>query len=146
MKSYLVLICLLLLSFVTWGQSKKDSVAIRELLEKEASTWREGNIKAHADCWAIKPYSRILISTKEGKSIDLDPKIIVNPPANLMGNGGHAIISNVKMSIIGNSAWVNHDEESVSKDGQSSFSYEMRLLEKINGAWKLVGQSVHSYK
>jgi hypothetical protein len=77
MKLYLVLISLFFISFGTWGQSKKDSVAIRELLEKEASTWREGNIKAHADCWAIKPYSRILISTKEGKPLTLTPKSLL---------------------------------------------------------------------
>jgi hypothetical protein len=25
-------------------------------------------------------------------------------------------------------------------------SYEVRLLEKVNGAWKIVGMSVHHYK
>jgi len=57
-----------------------------------------------------------------------------------------AILTNHKIGITGNSAWASHDEESISKEGKSTFSYEVRLLEKINGAWKLVGQSVHQYK
>lgn len=64
----------------------------------------------------------------------------------MTGNGGNAIISKLKMGITGESAWVSHDEESITKDGISTFSYEVRLLEKVKGEWKLVGQSVHQYK
>jgi hypothetical protein len=130
----------------SYGQSSKDSLAIVSLLEKEAATWRAGDIKAHAECWQIRPYSRILISTTDARVIDLSPNVMINPPANLLGNGGKAILSKIKMGITGNSAWVNHDEESVSKEGVSTFSYEVRLLEKIKGEWKLVGQSVHQFK
>ncbi len=130
----------------SYAQSKKDSVAIVSVLEKEAATWRVGDVKGHAECWQIRPYSRILISTTDGRAMDLDPQIIVNPPANMLGNGGKAIISKLKIGITGNSAWVSHDEESVSKDGISTFSYEVRLLEKVGDNWKLVGQSVHQYK
>ncbi len=146
MKKGICLIIILLGAFSGFSQSKKDSLAIYQLLEKEAATWRAGDIKAHAECWLIRPYSRILISTAEGKVLDLDPKIMINPPANLMGNGGRAIFSNFKVSIHGSSAWVSHNEESITKDGQSNFSYEIRMLEKENGQWKLVGQTVHSFK
>jgi hypothetical protein len=129
-----------------FAQSKKDSIAIINLLEKEAATWRVGDIKAHAECWQIRPYSRILISTLDGRVLDVPPSVIVNPTPNMAGNGGKAIISNVKMGITGKSAWVSHEEESVSKDGISAFTYEVRLLEKIKGQWRLVGQSVHAYK
>jgi hypothetical protein len=146
MQKYLFTALLALVLASSFGQSKKDSLAIINLLEKEAGTWRAGDIKAHAECWKIRPYSRILISTTDARVIDLDPQIIVNPPANMTGNGGKAIISKLKMGITGESAWVSHDEESVSKDGISTFSYEVRLLEKVKGEWKLVGQSVHQYK
>lgn len=146
MQKYLFTALLALVLASSFGQSKKDSLAIINLLEKEAATWRAGDIKAHAECWQIRPYSRILISTTDARVIDLDPKIIVNPPANMTGNGGNAIISKLKMGITGESAWVSHDEESITKDGISTFSYEVRLLEKVKGEWKLVGQSVHQYK
>ena len=38
------------------------------------------------------------------------------------------------------------NEESTAKDGTKSYSYEIRLLEKINTEWKLVGQSIHMYQ
>ena len=146
MQKYLFTALLALVLASSFGQSKKDSLAIINLLEKEAVTWRTGDIKAHAECWQIRPYSRILISTTDTRIIDLDPQIIVNPPVNMTGNGGKAIISKLKMGITGESAWVNHDEESISKDGVSTYSYEVRLLEKVKGEWKLVGESVHQYK
>ncbi|MNF11133.1 hypothetical protein D3C80_2122770 [compost metagenome] len=63
-----------------------------------------------------------------------------------MGNGGFSVNTNYKMSINGNTAWVSHDEESTANDGKKTFSYEIRMLEKIAGQWKLVGQSIHIYK
>jgi hypothetical protein len=50
------------------------------------------------------------------------------------------------MSINQNSAWVSHDELSTDAEGKRTWSYEIRLLEKIKGQWKLVGQSLHIYK
>jgi hypothetical protein len=40
---------------------------------------------------------------------------------------------------------VSHDEVSTSKDGQKQYSHEIRMLEKVAGEWKLVGQSIHAY-
>jgi len=59
---------------------------------------------------------------------------------------GSAVNSQYKISIKGKSAWVSHHEESTDKDGKKSYSYEIRMLEKINGQWKLVGQSIHMLK
>ena len=121
-----------------------DQNAIIKLLEKESATWQAGDIKAHADCWHIQPYSRILVSMADGSIIDVPPANIINPSK--MGNGGVSVRTNYKMNISGNNAWVSHDEESTSRSGQKSFSSEFRILEKINNEWKLVGQSIHVYK
>lgn len=140
---------LLLLFPLVWssasGQSAQDSVAIVRLLEKEAAIWRAGDIKGHSDCWQIRPYSRILASLADGSSFDIAPSLMLHPPENMIGNGGHAVLSNFKMSINAQNAWVSHDEVSVSKDGKASYSHEIRLLEKVNNQWKLVGQSIHGY-
>ena len=132
---------LLLFSF---RQQNDDAAAIKKLLEKEAATWRTGDVTAHAACWQIQPYSRILVSTTNGETFDVPPENMIKPSAS-MGNGGFAVISNYKVSIHGNNAWVSHDEESTSKDGKKTYSYEIRILEKINNEWKLVGQSIHIY-
>ncbi|MES2850297.1 MAG: endo-arabinase [Bacteroidota bacterium] len=146
MKKILLSIFTTIICVNSYSQNANDSTAIIRLLEKESSTWRSGDVKAHADCWAIKPYSRILVSTGDGTALDIDPNMVLNPPAGMMGNGGVAVNSNYKMNISGSNAWVSHNEESTAADGKKTYSYEMRILEKINGEWKLVGQSIHIYK
>ncbi len=94
MIKYLILLSLITCSIDNYAQSNTDSADIIALLEKETATWRAGDEKAHANCWAIRPYSRILISTTEAKVIDLDPNFMLNPPANMLGNGGRAILTN----------------------------------------------------
>jgi hypothetical protein len=122
-----------------------DSVLIKELLEKESATWRASDFKGHSDCWHIQPYSKILVSNAiTGKTYDVPPALMKDSTAT-MGDGGSSINSNYKMSIHGDNAWVSHEEVSTAKDGANTYSYEIRILEKVEGKWKLVGQSIHIY-
>lgn len=141
----ILFIVLLTIAFDVSAQFAKDSALIKELLQKDAATWRANDIKAHAECWSIKPYSRILISTADGHCYDVPPMNTVNPPSGKLGNGGYAVMSNFTFSIQKKHAWVSHDEMSVAVDGSKSYSHEIRMLEKIKGEWKLVGQSIHLY-
>ena len=136
---------ILLINMVSYSQNSDEASVIKKLLEKESATWRASDSKSHGECWHIQPYSRILISTPEGITMDIPPTAMINANPNAMGNGGFSVNTNYKMSISENNAWVSHDEESTAKDGKKTFSYEIRLLEKIEGKWKLVGQSIHLY-
>jgi hypothetical protein len=142
--------CLTLLigSIILFSCNKKaDEIsAIKAVIERETTTWRLGDIKAHAACWYIQPYTRILVSTAEGLTLDISPNIIINPTPDIMGDKSVSINTNYKISVNGNSAWSSHDQETTSTGGTKSYSYEMRMLEKINGQWKIVGESVHHYK
>ncbi|MCC6410364.1 MAG: endo-arabinase [Saprospiraceae bacterium] len=120
----------------------KETEAIKKVLEKESATWRSGDVKAHAECWHIQPYSRILVSLPDGTVIDVPPDAIINPKQDDADLGGTSSNSDYKFSIHGDHAWVSHQEESISKDGNKTYSYEIRILEKIKGDWKLVGQSI----
>jgi len=131
---------------VAKAQTSNDTTAIKQLLEKESAAWRAGDVQAHANCWYIQPYSKILVSTPDGKTYDIPPSFMIHPKADAMGKGGSSVNTNYLMSIHGNDAWVSHDEVSTAKDGTKSYSHEIRLLEKINNEWKLVGQSIHVYK
>jgi hypothetical protein len=144
MKQFLLLPFIVSLVGCSSGKKTDESAAIIKLLEKESTTWRTGDHKGHAECWHIQPYSRILVSLADGTTIDVPPAAIVDPAAK-MGNGGVSVNSNYKMSVKGNCAWVSHDEVSTATDNTRSYSYEIRLLEKIDGEWKLVGQSIHMY-
>lgn len=125
--------------------ASNDEAAIKTLLEKEAATWRLGDVKAHASCWQVQPYSKILVSLPNGSSFDVPAALMLQSSPN-MGQGGYAVMSNLKMKIEGKMAWVSHDEISTSKDSSKSYSHEIRMLEKIDGQWKLVGQSIHIYQ
>ncbi len=129
---------------VTNSYSQKTSAedAIKKVLEKESASWRSGDVKAHAACWFLQPYSRILVSTGDGKVFDVPVSSMINPSPNSMGKGGTSSNSNYKISVSGKNAWVSHDEESISPDGFKTYSSEFRILEKIKGEWKLVGQSI----
>ena len=144
---YLAILWLFLAAFQkASSQTGSDTAAIKAVLAREAATWRAGDEKGHAACWQVQPYSRILVSTADGRHFDVDPALMVKPAPGMMGGGGKAELSGFRFSIQGAAAWVSHDEISTSADGKRSWSWEIRLLEKINGEWKLVGQSIHVYK
>lgn len=145
MKKTLISAFFTFLLFTASAQNNKEWTAIKTLLEKESATWRSGDVKGHAACWHIRPYSRIIVSLPD-TVLDVPPALMINPPPDMIGEGGYSVNSNYKWNISGNNAWVSHDELSVDKDGNRSYSYEIRMLEKINGKWKLVGQSIHIFK
>ena len=122
-----------------------DPAAIKKVLETESATWRSGDIKAHAACWKIQPYSRVLVSAADGSVFDVSPARMTDP-ATPMGHGGSSQNSNYQMNVNGKTAWVSHNEVSTAVDGTKTYSYEIKLLEKDEGEWKLVGESIHLYK
>jgi hypothetical protein len=146
MKQKLTLCLLIAISIAGYSQKTDETESIKKLLEKESATWRAQDSKGHTECWHIQPYSRILVSTLEGKTYDVPPAAMIDSKPEAMGNGGFAVQTNYKISINGDTAWVSHDEESTSKEGRKTLSYEIRMLEKIKNQWKLVGQSIHIYK
>jgi hypothetical protein len=123
-----------------------EEAAIKAVIEKETATWRAGDIKGHADCWHAQPYSRILMSSLDGTVRDVTVAFIVNPTPGIMGDGGNSVNTNYRIRINGDTAWSSHDQETTAKDGTKSYTYEVRMLEKVNGAWKIVGASIHHYK
>ena len=141
-----LLYTLIAVTLIACNQKSDESENIKKLLEKESATWRAGDGKGHAECWHIQPYSKILVSTADGHTFDIPAIAMTNTDPKSMGNGGYAINTNYKMNITGNNAWVSHDEVSTAKNGKRSYSHEIRLVEKIKGEWKLVGQSIHVYK
>jgi hypothetical protein len=141
----LTLLVLLYTTLLACQNDKKEIIAIKKLLETESKTWRAGDYKAHAACWHIQPYSKVLVSTTTGQSFEILSDKIINPEAQ-MGNGGSAQNSNYKIQVNDKTAWVSHDEVSIAEDGQKTYSHEIRLLEKVAGSWKLVAQSIHQYQ
>ena len=141
--SLILLVCYCILGC---SRGNDDAAAIKKVLEKESASWRSGDSVAHAACWQIRPYSTILVSSADGKVYDVPPEMMIHPAPGSMGKGGSSVNSNYKISVHGIGAWVSHDEVSTAADGTKSYSKEIRMLEKVDGDWKLVGQSIHLYK
>lgn len=119
-----------------------DSIAIVKILEKESVTWRLGDSTAHASCWQKEPYGTVTVITKDGKTFSFPSEKIIHPSTGMMGKGGVSKNSNYKMSIHRNTALVTHNETSTTVSGTVSHTFEVRILEKINGDWKLTGQII----
>jgi hypothetical protein len=84
------------------------------------------------------------VSAGNGKVFDLDPDVIFNPSVTSIGVVDFRYILILNLVSI-NTAWVKHDEVSISKDGERSYTKE-RFLEKVSNKWKLVGQTGHHYE
>ena len=145
LKKLPLLFALLAVLTSSYGQAGEEA-AIRQLLEKESATWRSGDREGHASCWAIRPYSRIVFTTADGTTYDIAPQVMIDPPEGMMGQGGTSSNSGYRFQISGPMAWVSHDEESTAPDGTKTYTLEFRFLEKVDGQWKLVGQSIHPKK
>jgi TolB protein len=141
-----ILFLALSIVFGVHAQTAADSIAIIQLLEKESRTWRSGDVAAHAECWQERPYNKVWFNRGDGQTLSFDASLLINPSPETTGQGGQAIFSNIKMNIFGERAWVNHDEVSVNVNGKETHTHELRFLEKVNGDWKLVGQSMYPYK
>lgn len=141
MKSILVFFCAMGFSMLAFSQNN-DSTTIVKLLEKESATWRSGDSTAHADCWQLQPYSRVMIMAANGKAFAIPADKVVHSSSAQMGKGGTSKNTNYNMSIHGNTAIVTHNEASTSTDGTVSYTFEVRMLEKFNGQWKITGQII----
>lgn len=144
-QKFMFLFIGMLLSCALYSQREKDSIEIIKLLEKEGLTWRLGDKEGHAECWQATPNAINVMSQANGNFIEIPVSMSIDPPENIIGNGGFAFHSNHKIRIDGNSAMVGHNEVSVDVNGKENLSYEVRFLEKFNDKWKMVGQSNHFY-
>lgn len=122
-----------------------DEMAIQKVCETETHAWLTSDAASFNNCWQIRPYTRILVTTEDGQTFAISADQMKAATANAMGGGGNFVNSNFLFHVEGNSAWVTYDEVKTDAKGAHP-SHEMRLLEKVNGQWKIVGMSVHHYK
>jgi hypothetical protein len=123
-----------------------DEAAIKAVVEAETRAWLTADVTTFKDCWQVHPYSRILVTTEKGEHFDVPTDGMKTLAAADMGSGGSFSNSNYRISVKGDMAWLTYDEVKTDKDGTQSPSHELRILEKVDGKWKIVGMSVHHYK
>jgi hypothetical protein len=143
MKKYLVLIPFLIIGFVSISsaQKKNDSAAIKALIEKETKAFFEIDYKTWADSWAQTSYAFwSFADTTDVNSFSGWDNIskgfgeyfrTAKPSkANIERNW-------LDIKIFGNGAYARftqHVKDNTNRQPQA----EVRVLEKINGQWKIV--------
>ena len=144
MKHLLFLLLFASISVLATAQTTDES-AIQKVCEAETRAWLDKDAATFNNCWQVRPYSRIMVSTEDGQTISMGGEQLKNATADIMGGGGTFANSNYQIHVEGNTAWAMYDEVKTDATGAHP-SYEVRLLEKVGGAWKIVGMSVHHYK
>jgi hypothetical protein len=131
-------------TFVANAQSA-DETAIKKVCEAETRAWLDKDLTTFNNCWLVQPYSRAVVTTEEGQIINISGAQMQGLQAEAMGGEGTFTNSNYQIHVDGNMAWAYYDEVKTDSKGKHS-SYEFRMLEKVNGVWKIVAMSVHHYK
>lgn len=146
MQKFILALALFSLPTIALFAQSADETAIKKLCEAETRAWLAKDATTFNNCWQVRPYSRILVTTEDGNVFALGADQLKAAQADVMGGGGTFVNSNYLIHVDGNSAWVTYDEVKTDDKGTQHPSYEMRLLEKVGGEWKIVGMSVHHYK
>lgn len=145
MQKFVFVFALFCLSATALFSQTADETAIKKVCEAETRAWLIKDAATFNNCWQVRPYSRIMVTTEEGVTLSIGADQIGKAQADVMGGGGSFVNSNYLIHVEGNTAWVTYDEVKTDEKGAHP-SYEMRLLEKVSGEWKIVGMSVHHYK
>jgi hypothetical protein len=144
LASMSVIAFLLLLAPTARAQSA-DETAIKKVCEAETRAWLDKDLANFNNCWQVRPYSRAVVTTEEGVTINIVAAQMQSLQAEAMGGEGTFANSNYLIHVDGNMAWATYDEVKTDSKGQHP-SYEFRMLEKVDGSWKIVAMSVHHYK
>lgn len=145
MKIFLLTLTCLLASLTALHAQTADETAIKQLIEAETRAWHARDVAAFKSCWYIQPYFAVFSSGPDFH-VSVTPEMFNSLTPEGMGNGSVCTNSNYRISVKENVAWSAHDQVNTSPQGEKRYSHEIRILEKINGTWKIVGSSIHTYK
>lgn len=128
----------------------EDETAIKTATEAETKAYHDGNAEGQRKQWLFTPQTRAVATTiggqtLYGKSGEEVRQFFadIKPDNNTFSNANY----NIKISSGGKMAWATYDQTTRDKDGKTLFlAHEIRCLENVNGAWKVVVLSAHHYK
>lgn len=145
MQKLIFALALLCCSALPLFSQTSDEAAIKKVCEAETRTWLDGDKAGHAACWQVQPYSSVMVSLPDGTFISATGNEISATEDQAMGGGGTFTNSNYVIRINGNTAWATFDQVGADSKGNKMTAKELRILEKVNGAWKIVVMDAHLY-
>ena len=145
MQKFVFVFLLFCLSATALFSQTADETAIKKVCEAETRTWLDGDKKGHAACWHIQPYSTVMVSLADGTFITATGTELNAVNDQAMGGGGSFANSNYVIRVNGNTAWTTFDQTGADTKGNKMTAKELRVLEKVNGEWKIVVMDAHLY-
>ena len=125
-----------------------DEMAIRQTCENETKYFHEADTKNWGSQWSDKGYAEYnsqylkeLIKTPFAKG-EMLVGLKNNVAKTLKPDGLVSKTADFEARINGNMAWVTYTQEDFKGETSTAKSRQLRILEKINGSWKIVGLSI----
>lgn len=129
-----------------------DDAAIRQVIDAETKAYHEANLTVWRTNWATTPYIerqdeklRKMANTPYLKGQALQ-KAYEEYAKTHKPTGLNPVMSDYESHVAGNMAWATYIQEDKKADGSvGQKQRSLRILEKINGQWKIVMISLTSF-
>lgn len=129
-----------------------EEAAIRQVIDTENKAYHEANLAVLGSNFATTPYIerhdeklRKMANTPYLKG-DALQKVYEAFPKTHKPTGLNAVVSDYESHVSGNLAWATYTQEDKKADGSVAQKQRfLRILEKINGQWKIVMTSLMGF-
>ncbi len=143
-----VVFCVFAASFTEQSLNNSDEKAIMALIAKESQAFWDKDYNAYADCWAHAEYVRTMgwwaaggIHVVEGWN-ERGTRTKKHMEQHPDPNPQNPVRKNINIRVGQDMAWVTFDQYGKDTDDPTfdmpGLSRETRILEKIDGEWKIV--------
>lgn len=122
---------------------KQEEATIKKMLDDETIAYHTADKEAFLAFWKDDPKTFFTWSGADGSYFNLDNAGIKKAVADFKPSGSTAVKTNHRINIKGNMAVADFDQVTKQKDGSKGLQHNVYLFEKMGGAWKFVGASLH---
>jgi hypothetical protein len=125
-----------------------DEAAIRHVIESESKAYHTNPDRtAYLGYWLLNENTRLVYTGAEGTFYVTGPMMQSSLSSGKLPPMDHAVTeySNYVIRADDNIGWASFDQISRMPDGQVKYMHEFRCMEKVQGTWKTVQSSIHSY-
>jgi hypothetical protein len=127
---------------------QRDTQAIRLVLEAETKDFLKMPLAdLTAKYWLMDSLTQMAVSLLDGAHFVYSNELLSQATQKIHDQEVYKEFhkSNYNIYWHGNSAFVTNDQYFVRLDNTKVYSYEMRVMKKVNGEWKIHLSSVHQF-
>jgi hypothetical protein len=139
----------LTLSFpIILSSQTPDEVAIQQLLESETKDFLAMPMSEVAKRhWKLDDQTLMVVTKHDGSRIERGRDSILAVKVRRFPAPTDVVKTDHFVHINGTSAFASHEQIFIDRQtGDKTYSHEIRVLAKVDGAWKIHVSNVHQYK